>query len=71
MNITSSKEVYKCSLFRVTEDQAVDPKTGFEIQRSVVRHNGSAVMARVCGIATPLLDGAVTLVTGSEISAKG
>ena len=47
MKITSSKEVYKCSLFRVTEDQAVDRKTGFEIRRSVVRHAGSAVMMAV------------------------
>ncbi len=47
MKITSSREVYKCSLFRVTEDQAVDPKTGFEIKRSVVRHAGSAVMMAV------------------------
>ena len=47
MKITSSKEVYKCSLFRVTEDQAVDPKTGFEIKRSIVRHGGSAVMMAV------------------------
>jgi quinol monooxygenase YgiN len=35
------------------------------------RHNGSAVVARFFGIAKPLLDGAVTLVTSSEISAKG
>jgi ADP-ribose diphosphatase len=47
MKITSSNEVYKCSLFRVTEDRAVDPKSGFEIQRSVVRHAGSAVMMAV------------------------
>ena len=47
MKITSSKEVYKCSLFRVTEDRAVDPKSGFEIKRSVVRHAGSAVMMAV------------------------
>lgn len=47
MKITSSKEVYKCSLFRVTEDQAVDPKTKFRIKRSVVRHAGSAVMMAV------------------------
>ena len=44
MKITSSREVYKCSLFRVTEDKAKDRKTGFEISRSVVRHAGSAVM---------------------------
>ncbi len=47
MKITSSREVYTCSLFHVTEDQAVDPKTGFEIKRSVVRHDGSAVMMAV------------------------
>jgi quinol monooxygenase YgiN len=35
------------------------------------RHNGSAVVAKFFGIAKPLLDGAVTLVTSSEISAKG
>jgi len=47
MKITESREVYKCKLFRVTEDKAVDPKTGFEISRSVVRHNGSAVVLAV------------------------
>jgi ADP-ribose pyrophosphatase len=47
MKITSSREVYKCSLFQVTEDQAKDPKTGFEIKRSVVRHAGSAVMMAI------------------------
>jgi len=44
MKITESKEVYTCKLFRVTEDKAVDQKSGFEIKRSVVRHAGSAVM---------------------------
>src|SRR5579872_5859736 len=47
MKITSSREVYKCKLFRVTEDEAVDPKTDFKIKRSVVRHAGSAVMMAV------------------------
>jgi len=47
MKITSSKEMYKCSLFRVTEDEAKDRKTGFAIKRSVVRHMGSAVMMAV------------------------
>ena len=47
MKIISSREVYKCKLFRVTEEDAVDPKTGFEIKRSVVRHGGSAVMMAV------------------------
>ena len=47
MKITSSKQVYDCGLFRVTEDRAVDEKTKFEIKRSVVRHIGSAVMMAV------------------------
>ena len=47
MKITSSREVYQCKLFRVTEDGAVDRRTGFEIKRSVVRHIGSAVMMAV------------------------
>jgi ADP-ribose pyrophosphatase len=47
MKITSSKEVYTCKLFTVTEDDAVDPKTGFAIKRCIVRHPGSAVMMAV------------------------
>jgi len=47
MKITSSREVYQCKLFRVTEDRAADRKTGFQINRSVVRHVGSAVMMAV------------------------
>lgn len=46
MKITSSKVMYKCSLFSVTEDRAVD-KTGWKMNRSVVRHRGSAVMMPV------------------------
>jgi ADP-ribose pyrophosphatase len=46
MKITSSKEVYSCKIFRVTEDEASDPK-GFRIERSIVRHAGSAVMLAV------------------------
>jgi ADP-ribose pyrophosphatase len=45
MKIISSKEVYKCKLFGVTEDVAKDKD--FEINRSVVRHAGSAVMMAV------------------------
>ena len=47
MKINSSREVYRCRLFYVTEDDASDPKTGFAISRSVVRHAGSAVMMAV------------------------
>jgi ADP-ribose pyrophosphatase len=47
MKITSSRQVYECKLFRVTEDEAVDKKSGFQIKRSVVRHVGSAVMMAV------------------------
>jgi len=46
MKIVSTREVYKCSLFRVTEDEATDP-SGFDIKRSIVRHMGSAVMMAV------------------------
>src|SRR5258707_9175264 len=46
MKITASKEVYRCSLFGVTEDEAGD-KTGWKIKRSIVRHKGSAVMIAV------------------------
>ena len=49
MKITSSKKVYACGLFSVTEDRAVDSKTNFKIKRSVVRHRGSAVMMAVDG----------------------
>ena len=42
----SSKEVYRCKLFWVTEDHAED-KTGRKMDRSVVRHRGSAVMMAV------------------------
>ena len=46
MKLISSKEVYNCGLFRVTEDYATDGK-GYEIRRSIVRHAGSAVMMAV------------------------
>lgn len=45
MRITSSREVYRCNVFTVTEDEARDG--GFEIKRSIVRHQGSAVMMAV------------------------
>jgi len=44
MKLTESKKVYTCKLFTVTEDKAIDPKSKFEIKRSIVRHPGSAVM---------------------------
>jgi ADP-ribose pyrophosphatase len=46
MKTISSKEVYSCSLFRVTEDEAGD-RSGWKMQRSIVRHRGSAVMMAV------------------------
>jgi ADP-ribose pyrophosphatase len=46
MKTISSQEVYTCRLFKVTEDEASDGK-GWNIQRSVVRHAGSAVMMAV------------------------
>ncbi|MGP8244216.1 MAG: NUDIX hydrolase [Bryobacteraceae bacterium] len=55
MKITSSKKVYDCGLFWVTEDRAVDSKTNFKIKRAVVRHRGSAVMMAVDGRSRILL----------------
>jgi len=55
MKITSSKKVYDCGLFSVTEDRAVDAKTNYQIKRSVVRHRGSAVMMAVDGKRSILL----------------
>src|ERR1700728_3255763 len=46
MKITSSREVYRCSLFQVTENEAED-RTGWKMKRSIVRHHGSAVMMAV------------------------
>jgi ADP-ribose pyrophosphatase len=46
MKKISSKEVYRCGLFWVTEDEAED-RTGWRIARSIVRHRGSAVMMPV------------------------
>ena len=46
MKIASSREVYKCNLFRVTEEEATDPD-GFEIKRAIVQHKGSAVIMPV------------------------
>ena len=43
MKLISSKEKLRTSIFRVTEDHAVDPG-GFEIRRAIVQHGGSAVM---------------------------
>jgi ADP-ribose pyrophosphatase len=43
VKIVSSKQVYDCGLFRVTEERATD-RDGFEIKRSIVRHAGSAVI---------------------------
>ena len=46
MKLISSKEVYRCSLFWVTEEHASDGK-GYDIERCIVRHAGSAVMMAV------------------------
>ncbi|MEN6533189.1 MAG: NUDIX hydrolase [Bryobacteraceae bacterium] len=46
MKLVSSEEKYRCGIFWVTEDRAIDPD-GFEISRSIVQHRGSAVMMAV------------------------
>jgi quinol monooxygenase YgiN len=42
----------------------------FTDQAAMDRHNNSTTVARFFGIAKPILEGAVTLVTGAELSAK-
>ena len=46
MKVTSSVEKFRTPIFRVTQDHATDP-SGFEIDRAIVRHSGSAVMLAV------------------------
>ncbi len=46
MKLLSSRVRYKCPLFAVTEDHALEPG-GIEIRRAIVRHAGSAVMMPV------------------------
>lgn len=46
MKLISSKEKFRSEIFRVTQDHAVEPG-GFEIQRAIVQHGGSAVMMAV------------------------
>jgi ADP-ribose pyrophosphatase len=43
MKVTKRKEVYKSKIFTVVEEEAKDPG-GFQIERAIVRHGGSAVM---------------------------
>ena len=46
MKLISSKEIFRSEIFRLTEDDAIDP-AGFEIKRVIVQHRGSAVMMPV------------------------
>jgi ADP-ribose pyrophosphatase len=46
MKLISSKEITTNRIFTVTWDHAVDPD-GFEIERAIVHHRGSAVMMPV------------------------
>jgi len=46
MKLISSRERFKCSIFTITEDTAVEPG-GYKAHRFVINHNGSAVMLAV------------------------
>jgi ADP-ribose pyrophosphatase len=46
MKLISSTEITHTPIFRVTRDRAIDPD-GFEIERAIVQHGGSAVMMPV------------------------
>ncbi len=67
MKIISSREVYRCKVFHVTEDEAVDSRSGFRIKRSIVRHGGSAVMMAVDDRRRILLVRQFRLAAGKEI----
>jgi len=67
MKITKTREAYRCRLFSVTEDEAVDLKTGFTIKRAVVRHRGSAVMMAVDGEKRILLVRQYRLPAGKQL----
>jgi ADP-ribose pyrophosphatase len=66
MKLIKSKEVYRCSLFWVTEEKATDGK-GYVIERSIVRHAGSAVMMAVDKKKRVLLVKQYRLPPGSEM----
>jgi quinol monooxygenase YgiN len=60
--------------FFVSQDGA-DPRVFTTYERfadksAMDRHNGSEAVARFFGIAKPILDGNVTLITAIEVSAK-
>jgi ADP-ribose pyrophosphatase len=46
MKTISSQELLRTPIFRVTKDRALDPD-GFEIERAIVQHQGSAVIMPV------------------------
>ncbi len=46
MRTVSAREVYRCSLFSISEEEATDGKD-YHIKRSIIRHQGSAVMMAV------------------------
>lgn len=46
MKLLSSKEICRTPIFWVTEDRALEPG-GFEIQRAIIQHGGSAVIMPV------------------------
>ncbi|OCP21354.1 MULTISPECIES: antibiotic biosynthesis monooxygenase [unclassified Ensifer] len=60
--------------FHISQD-AADPclfgtYERFTDREAMDKHNGSEVVARFFGIAKPILDGDVILITANEISAK-
>lgn len=46
MKIVSSREVFRSPIFWITQEKAVDPE-GFEIERAIIHHSGSAVILPV------------------------
>jgi ADP-ribose pyrophosphatase len=66
MKLVSSKVRYKCPVFSVTEDEAIEPG-GLRSRRSIVRHAGSAVMMPVDGKGRVLLVRQFRLAAGKAL----
>lgn len=66
MKLLSSEEKYRCGLFSVAEEEAVDTD-GFRIKRAVVHHPGSAVVLVVDAKKRVLLVSQFRLPAGKKV----
>jgi quinol monooxygenase YgiN len=54
----------------VTDPRVFTTYERYQDRAAMDRHNNSEAVARFFGIAKPMIDGEVTLVTGTELAAK-